>query len=358
MASKRLLAEHIDRAVKRWTTFYRKTTPGHFLVNVRVSAEAPAIPPLYGFDLDHELTKWLDYKLDAARPGWRAKDGLDDDSIPSICPQFGIAEHSAWLGMDVRLQERTCLPIPAIKNPDDLSFLRLSERNRWFRYMKRGYEYLRSRRDGTFVTSVRGAMTPMDLANAVRGNELFVDFLYQPDFCHRLMGFLGDAMHWYYTHLWSWADDVAGGRVFAFGSGWMPARTIGMLSNDTAMLCAPEIYSEFGYPYETRLYSRYEKALYHVHNEKLHFVSQVAKLPQLAMLEVTTDPKTVASIEDLNRVLGCTGSVPLMLGATSAQTRHHIDEIRNRNVYLNVSCADRRDAEDIIAFVRDRSRPM
>ncbi len=118
--STRSLSEHVGRVVARRRAFYAARTPGHFLVNVHVPVETPAIPPLHVFDLDHQLTAWLDHNLAAARPIWEAKAGLDDDTLPAICPRFGIAEHSAWLGAEVHLQETTCLPVPVLATPADL----------------------------------------------------------------------------------------------------------------------------------------------------------------------------------------------------------------------------------------------
>jgi hypothetical protein len=352
------LTEHIDRVISRSRAFYRKAGPGHYLINAEIPAGAPPIPPLHEFDLDRQLADWLDYNLAAARPAWRAKEDLDDDAIPAICPFFGIAEHSAWLGLEVRLQEATCLPLPLIQEPSDLQKLRCSENNRWFRIMKSSYDHLRRRKDGTFVLSMRGTMTPMDVANAVRGDELFTDFLLQPGFCHELMAYLVGAIQWYYAHLCSWADDLDGGRVFGHFGPWMPPGTVGHLANDTAMLCSRHVYEEFGFPYESRLVERYDAVFYHVHNEKLHYVPRLAELPHLALLEVTDDPKTVPCIEDLPRILGATGPANLMLHATSDQVRQHLGELEDRNVFLVVACRDRADAEDVLAFTRDRSKPL
>jgi hypothetical protein len=351
-------SEHIERVVRRSLAFYHKTEPGHFLINVEIPASKPPLPPLHEFDLSGQLGEWLDHELDAARPAWRAKEGIDDDAIPSFSPFFGIAEHSAWLGLDVRLQEDTCLPIPALVEPADLAKLRCSEEDRWFRIMKDSYDHLRRRKDGTFVLSVRGTMAPMDVANAVRGDELFTDFLLRPGFCHNLMTFLVDAIQWYYRHLWSWADDVLGGRVFRHFGPWLPAGAMGHLANDTAMLCSPQIYDEFGFPYEERLLKGYNAALYHVHNEKLHYVPRLVMLPGLSLLEVTDDPRAVPCIEDLDRIKQATRSVNLLLNATSTQVRQHLSELSDRNVFLYVTCQDRSDAEDIVAFVRDSSRPL
>jgi hypothetical protein len=38
--------------------------------------------------------------------------------------------------------------------------------------------------------------------------------------------------------------------------------------------------------------------------------------------------------------------------------RDHIDELSQRNVFLLVDCADIQDAQDILAFVRSRSKPL
>jgi hypothetical protein len=55
--------EHNQVVVKRAAAFYQKTEPGHYLISAHIPTEVPPNPPLWEFDLDHQLTKWLDYKL-------------------------------------------------------------------------------------------------------------------------------------------------------------------------------------------------------------------------------------------------------------------------------------------------------
>ena len=74
-----------------------------------------------------------------------------------------------------------------------------------------------------------------------------------------------------------------------------------------------------------------------------------------AMLQVSRDPRTIPPIEDAARVLRLTGKAPLNLSADSEQLRAHIADFAGRNVFFDVSCRDRGDAEDIVRFVRDRS---
>ncbi|MEI7904330.1 MAG: hypothetical protein WCI43_02830 [Candidatus Firestonebacteria bacterium] len=352
------LKEHVQNVVKRAKTFYSEPGPGHYLLNTRFPASTPKVPPLNSFDLEKQLNEYLDYKLAACLAGIKVKEGLDDDSLPAVYPHFGIAEHSAWLGLEVSLQENTCHPEPAVTDLNDFSMLTLNEQNKWFLYMKASYEHYRKINDGSYFLAVRGIMTPMDLANAARGNELFTDFLLEPEATHRLMSFMVQAARWYYKHLLSWTDDIQGGRVFGLGEGWMPARSMGHLSNDAATLCSEQIYEEFGFAYETQMLEGYDHALYHLHNEKLHYVPRLAQLSGLAMMQFSVDPKTKRPIEDLPRILGACRRRNLMLDATSEQLRKHLGELKEHNVFFQANCKDRKDAEDLIAFVRDRSKPL
>ncbi len=349
-------ATHIQTVVSRTRTFLQATTPGHYLVRVNLPTATLEIPPLYEFDLDRQLTEYFDWQLKAARLVWRAKAELDDDTIACICPRFGIAEHSAWLGMNVQFQERTCLPIPIIDSLADVKHLRLSETTKWFQYMQRGYEYLRQQQQGDFVLAVRGTMMPMDLANALRGDEIFTDFLLQPELAHALMQFLVKGIQWYYGRLRNWADQIEGGQVFIFHDGWLGPNYLAHVSNDAALLCSMSVYEEFGFPYETALSQSYGGVLYHVHNEKMQFVPKVAQLPNLKLLEVSCDPKTVTPIENLPHILAQTGSANLLLEATSDQVRRRLEELKERNVFFNVQCTDQADAADIIQFVRRHTK--
>jgi hypothetical protein len=354
------LDQHINRAIRRSRAFCRAATPGHFLISAWFPVPAPAVPPLYQCPLEMlgNLERYVHHLFEAARPGFAAKDGLDDDSIPSVCPRFGIAEHAAWLGMDVRLQENTCLPTPIIHGPDDLKRIRLSVDDRWFGYMQRGYQSLQSLAQGLCVLSVRGTLSPMELANLARGDDLFTDFVDDPPFVHRLLDKLTDAIAWYFDHLVSWTDELSGGHVFMYGSLWLPSRTIGHLSNDAAMLCGPQVYREFGFPYEQRLVRRYDHCFYHVHNEKLHFLRDLVKLPDLLFVEVTNDPRSPRVVDDLDRVLWATEPANLMIQLTSDELRQHVGQLKCRNVVLNVQCRDRADAQDAVRLVRSESKPL
>lgn len=354
-----ILQAHMDRVVRRSRRFFEAATPGHFLVHAYVPFDEPPVRALCDFDIEQQLTEWLDYQLDIATARWRAKEGLDDDHIPSLCPTFGMAEYSAWLGMEVQLQRDTCLPLPLVHRPADLDRLAFSTSARWFQYLQRGYQHLQARKAGRYVVSFGGMIGPMDMANAVRGDDFFLDVLLDPDFAHRLLRRMVEASRWFFDHLLGWCDPVADGYVYQFGGFWLPGARPGHLTNDPAMMCGSEVYEAFGFPYERELAATYTGSLYHVHNANLRMVPRVAALPELRVLQISNDPKTTPVPEDLPRLYALTPpSLPLMMHATSDQIRAHLPELKQRNICLRVPCRDRADADDIVALVRRESRGL
>jgi len=350
--------DRISRVIPRCRSFYAARTPGHFLVSVSVAVPTPSVPPLFQFDMERQLEEYLDHLLAVARPRWAAKEGIDDDTIPSICPFFGAAEHSAWTGAQVRLQEDTCLATPQIHTWDDLDKLRLSEEAPWYGYMKRGYHYLRQRQDGSFVLSVRGADMPMDLANAIRGDDLFEDMLVDKANAHRLMAWCTQAIRWYYDRLLGWADEIDGGHVYFYNSSWMGPRVLGHVSNDAATICSRDIYDEFGFPYEKELASSYGGLFYHVHTQHMQFLPRAATLPGLMLMEMTPDPQIPPPIEDLRRILTVTGGANLLVYGDAQQIRKNIESLKARNVFIHARCKTAAEAADIVRFVRGHSKPL
>ncbi|MEI8207539.1 MAG: hypothetical protein WCG03_11735, partial [Kiritimatiellales bacterium] len=208
------LEERISRVVPRARRFLGSNEPGNYLVSVKIPCEQPDVISLADLDLNKDLSVWMDYLLAKAKCLWETNAGLDDDTIPSVCPFFGWAEHSAWLGAEVQLQKDTCVGVPFVKDPDDLKVMENfsnAVHNPWYRYMKEGYDYLRSKKDGSFLLSVRGHACPIDIASSIRGDELFCDFLLNPEFARKLLDFSTKAIAWYYPQLRSWADPVEDG---------------------------------------------------------------------------------------------------------------------------------------------------
>lgn len=201
-------------------------------------------------------------------------------------------------------------------------------------------------------------MMPMDFANALRGDYLFLDFLTQPAFAHDLMQFCVDAVNWYYPKLLTWCDELQDGHRFGFGGTWAGPNVLGFTTNDAAVLCGPDIYDEFGYPYEQQLLSSYEGCLYHIHNHRMQYAPKLVQLEKLSLLQISHDPKTPHPLEDLARILPLTGDANLLFDAPADLWRKHLDELTGRNVICHVHCRGCDEAKEMIQFIRRGSKPL
>lgn len=356
------LQSQIASVVPRTRAYLNARGPGHLLINAFFPVEEKPLPPLDTLVLHdaNDLHRWLGLQLENKRAFFQAREGLEDDFIPAMAPSFGYAEHTAWLGLDVLLQPTTSLAKPVYSDiseaPEKLAF---SPDAPWVRLMRESYDWLRENQRGDFVLSVRGASSPMELANAMRGDDIFVDFLDEPDHCHRLIGALTDLYPTYLNLLRSWCDPVEDGHILSsYLNVWMGPNAVGHLSNDAAMLCSSSIYEEFGFPYESRLLEHYDNAFYHVHSEKMHYLPLLTKLPNLRLVQVQDDPRVGPNMKNLDAIFAATNSVPLLLAGSPEEIYPQLDRLADRNVYLRAYCANRSEAEALVAVVRKKSKPL
>ena len=347
----------IQDVVRRSRAFYQAAAPGHFLLAIYLPHEWTPIPDFtsVGWDDPRELHRVLDAQLENHRALWRVREGLDDDTLPCIAPRFGYAEHTAWLGMRIRWQKDTSLGEPFLTSEKQIDALDLQEDSFGYRLMRDSYAYLRGKQQGDFFLAVRGNASPMELANAVRGDEIFSDFIEEPEFCHRLIRRLASIYPKYLNRLRSWADEIDGGHLFWQHHGWIGPNAMGHFSNDAAMLCGPDIYAEFGFPYEEEMMAQWDHALFHIHTAQMHYVPQLAKLSRLRLLQVTEDPGTGTNFAAINRILAQTGKANLLITTNSKELREKLDTVRDRNAFFVATCENREDAEDLIAWIRDQS---
>lgn len=361
MVASRNLAARLQQVVPRMRRFLEAEEPGHLVIVCHLPGDCHTpLPPYNTVDFkDPEAFKaFHETSLENAKTDWRAKEGLDDDSLPCICPKYGYAEHVAWTGAPIKMQPSTSMTVPIIHCDEDIPSLRLDPDSMGVRLMRDGYAYLRSRQDGSFLLSMRGCSSPMELANALRGDDLFMDFLEEPEFCHALLQRIVAIYPAWLEMLRGWADENEGGHTFMYGGTWLGPNAMGHFSNDAAMLCGADIYEEFGFPYEAPLLSRYRHNLFHVHAEKIHYLPQLARLPNLRLLQIQDDPSTPTNFRMLEEIFTHTAEANLFLTGSAEELRSVLPELTRRNCLLQVFCRDREEAEETIARVRKVSRPL
>lgn len=349
------LRKDIDRVMERIRAFSSEQTKTGALIHIQSIAglKTPPVAPLEQWDAEKDFRPLLDAQLDSFVAYWQQRAGIADDLLPAIAPYYGIAEHSAFVGGDVSFGGNTSYHHAFLHDYADLEGLTLDESNRWFRMLLDGMAYLKERAAGRCLLKLRGGECPMDIANAVRGNELFVDIYEDPDSLHALLRFCRRATRFMMDHQRAVADTIEGGMVCGYGP-WLPGKSFGHLSEDASTLCSPAQYADFGLPYTREALRGYDVALMHTHALGRRTLPEIASLDTVGYIEIARDPNEPAPIDVLRAYEACLRGKIVVLTADLAEMEANLALLRAHKVILLYPATDLQDAERAVRFVREK----
>jgi hypothetical protein len=341
----------VEKRLDRIKDFYSK--PRGALVNVGGVETVRGSParPLNTWKFPAELYPYLDTLIEQAENHWQQREDIDDDLLPSVYPWFGIAEHSAIVGGDIRFAEATSYQVPLITDWGKLDSITLSEENKWFRMLMDGFRYLKEKTRGKLLVRLRGADGPMDMANALRGNDLFTDFYDYPEEAERLIAFCGKAVNWSFEHQRSIAGELEGGFLSGFAV-WMPGNSAGHISEDASVLCSPELYRRFGRPYTEELCASYDGMLIHIHSAGRHAIPDIVSIPQFTCVELTNDPNAPRGIEVFREYEKALENRIVMLHLTREEFERNRPFLESKKIIIDYSAASGEDARSMLEAVR------
>lgn len=324
------------------------------LINIDYRGSGFPLPPRTPFPhwrFPDDLHRYLDEQIELLLDKWSSKNGIDDDAVPVLYPRFGIAEHSAFVAGEVDYEEDTSYARPCVKNLNELSYLTLREDTPWLRMVTEGISYLAEESQGRYAVAQRGAMSPLDLANALRGNDLFTDFYDTPEAVHRLLDFCVTACAFYIDRQIQVVPRLNGGSYSGCYT-WLPDGGVGHWSEDTSVLCSARQYREFGRPYTLRLAARYNSILVHLHTAGAHSHADILTIPGIEMCELANDPGTPRGIDLLRDHRDLYAGKTLKLFVTPEEIRTHRDFLRESKTLLFCRVNDLDEAKDVVNFVR------
>ena len=331
--------------------------PGRTGVLVRVTGFGPLALPdvdaLETFDLPREIGRYCDQTIKRYLRFREAHDRFDDDWIPALKPYLGIAEHSCFLGGQVTYGGDTSYHHPALDDIRDWERLRLDAGAPHYRALLEGMAYLRARSERYgFYAALRGGDGPMDIANAVRGNGLFLDLYDEPEAAGAFIDFCADAAAWTFANQFPLASRVEGGWISGMTT-WMPGNAIGHLSEDASCLCSPAMYARFGLPYTERLLSGYDYGMMHVHSLGRACLPLMAGLERLGTFQLSGDPNQPDAIDVYREYAGTLAGRTVLLDMTPAQVLENLAFLRGKRTIINLTAESPEDAARALDAVRE-----
>jgi len=344
----------LAKRLARWQTFMADPEPGRIMVNLATWAmdlKLPVAPrPLESWRFPDEAAAFADHSIARLRAELDLTRHIDDDRLPFLSPGIGIALNSLYYADgEMLVSAGTTWRHPVIRDWNDLGRLTCDPANPWLAATSAMNRRFVGAWDGDYCTQTFSHFAPMDMANALRGNELFTDFYDSPAEVHALMRRSAEAILWLEREQRRIVPTINGGTVI-WGS-WVSGCTV-FMSEDAPDLCSPDLYREFGKPYTEQVSAAGGSCWIHHHAKGFHVHGEVAKVKGLAMGELSWDPNCPRPVDRLETIFEQNAGVPLMIRCTAQDVYEKIEIMKRGRLALMLMTDSLPEAEEALAFIR------
>ena len=304
----------VENCIAKTRAFYDTKAVGCALLKVKNIATLPSPAlSLTDYTFPDDVYKYLDARAQCTIERLAQRAELADDTVPAEGPWYGIAEHTAFLGGRVDYESDTSWHYAMLDAPGELE----------------------------------------KLANTLRGNDFFYDFYEEPEDLKALLDYCADALVWNYEKQMEAAGDVYGGVVTGFGE-WLPGRGLGHVSEDTTTMISLEQFEEFGRPRTERIFRKFDEVFIHMHALSERCLASVASLPNIRLMELSSDPNTDRAVEVWKRSREKLTRVIPVLRLTRAEIESNMDLLKSQKTVVWYDAACMEDAQDMCAlFARE-----
>jgi hypothetical protein len=309
------------------------------------------------WDYDRDLEKYILNSIKSLRAFMDYTKDLDNDYVPALNPHFGYGDHSAFFsGENVIMGEETSWTKPFLASWDKLPELKLDRNRYWYRKILESYEFYKKFWEGDYLLASYSHAGPGDMANAIRGDDLFYDLYDEPDKVHTLMDRCADAVIQLAEDIAKITDPVNRemGEGNAAANVWFPGNAP-YLSEDFNDLCSADQYREFGSKYTQKIISQFGGAFIHHHARGRHIHHEVAKLKGLKLLEISLDPKCQRPVDDLPRLFEEHNGLPLMIRCHANDLEDNIEDLKRGRVVIMLNVDSLDQARESMKFIRKNS---
>jgi hypothetical protein len=290
-----------EAIAKRTKEFYETKSPKTQIhIKSCGSLKLPAMPALNTFSFPNDMERYLDMRAERDCIFAQFHKSIDDDFIPSTSPWYGIAEHTAFLGGQIDFTAATTFQHQICDELEDFRNLKLERDNLWIHLVVDGMRHMREKWGEFIPVRMRGADGPADVANAVRGSDIFYDIYDEPELLCELMEFCSKAVNFTQDLQRAEATKIADGCITGFGL-WMPGKCMGQLSEDVSVMLSPDVYEEHFLPHLKNCIADSDGAMIHIHSLGHRMIPMIAALDKIHMMEISSDPNSERAVDIYRR---------------------------------------------------------
>lgn len=288
----------ILEVIERTRAFYASPRGG-LLVRVAMTPDFAKLPPLMPMDAvdwtdDSSCRAFARSRLDLLRAHWATSPEVDDDGFRTFQNLAGTGAIAAAFVRQptVRHEANTNYLDTPLTRWDDaaaMDGIGFNPENLYCRAQMAMLRYYMEQYDGTFGFIPFTHFDPFDLANQLRGNDIFLDLYEHPAELHALLDRLTGAilaLEAYARETFMQGYEIPGCSM----QPWCPGGSY--LSCDIGDLVSPAVLAEFGRPYSDRITTAWGGGYLHHHELGIHQIATWSSSPQLTVQFLNRDPNT------------------------------------------------------------------
>lgn len=239
----------------------------------------------YGADLDAFRRAYLAV--------WEARAACRDDTIPCISAQYGGAIEAAfWAGeVDWGEEITTLRPLDPLAQVPDLDAVRFEPANRYYRRVLEETSTLSALAADRYGVNFEASLSVTTTLSQLLGAERFLLAFYdEPRQLRGLAERIAEVMIGLCDAVRHTVPRPNGGACHRWLNYWNPGWGF-WWSEDDAIMLSPLMYGEFFSDLDARLCAACDVPAVHWHSGALHLLEAVSRIPRLAMLQISFDPK-------------------------------------------------------------------
>lgn len=337
----------IDKTIQLMEKTYRDALD-HKTGNVTIRALPSSDVDFYAefdltrFNYENDLDDYAASLCAKLGRSFELRKNIDDNMIPSISPVLGIGDYSAFVTGDILFKPDTSWSTPVLEDIEDYKTLPPLGTAKWYRKFLDICEALLKLSCRSGIPFMRGFFSPMDLAAALRGTQIYYDFYDFPDELHQLLDYCTDATIQFAGDIYRLAGKYLGATKYGM---WFLEGNINM-SEDISCMISAELYRKFSAPYTRKVIDHFGTGHMHSHSRAMHLVKEICSLENVANLWLVTDPNQPRPIEHLDTLVEDANGVCLAIDCASfEEIEKNMDLLKRGNFSVCLPCQDIEEAE-------------
>ena len=347
----------LTKRIQRCQAFLEDKRPGQVLLCINYTPDKWSVGTAragmdlreYDFSSMDEHRRFWDAAARHILADLEAHEGIEDEWVPVVEPFYGYGSFAApFSDCELTFTVDTSYSTHPLGSLDDLGSLSLNADRFWRRVFRECAGYLSEQSQGRFFINPFPQPSPLDLANLLRGNEIFTDLALEPEKSCQLLGLCTDAINRYVAELQGLIAPGLPGRA-CFGR-WYPGGPL--LLEDAGDMISCDMFRDFVAPHTGNVLKTAGGGYLHHHSLGRHQYRNVASLNALSVQQISSDPNERRPARELDYVIAQAGHNVVDLEVSFDEVRANIDRFKQGRFILGLNVDNKEEAEAIVAFVR------